>query len=127
MSKILVIDDEESLRMLLREALERQGYEVEVAADGCEGTRLFRQRRADLVIVDLFMPKKDGIETIIEIQQACSGVRTIAISGGGLTGAMEFLTHAQALGASRTFAKPFDLEQLLEAVRELVGPGAVSA
>lgn len=120
--KILIIDDEEEVRALLRKALEKQGYEVEEAADGSQGTRLLSQRPFDLVIVDLFMPKKDGMQTIIDVRQGQPDVKVVAISGGGLTGNLELLTHAQTLGAECSFAKPFNLNELLDTVCDLIGP-----
>ncbi len=125
--RILVIDDEEQVRSVLRSALEKKGYEVDEAADGWEGTRVFLQRREDLVIVDLFMPRKDGVETIIEIRQIQPDVIAIAISGGGLTAALEFLTHAQTFGAACTFEKPIDMDEFLKTVRKLIGPATSNA
>lgn len=124
MRRVLVIDDDDEVRDLLRRVLERERFEVHEAADGREGLRHFREHGADLVIVDLFMPHKEGIETILEIREMSPTVKTIAISGGGLGGEMEFLDHARRFGALRTFAKPFDIEALLEAIHELVGPPA---
>lgn len=120
--RILVIDDDEPIRDLLRRALEGAGYLVDEAADGREGTQVFRERPADLIIVDIFMPRQEGIETITTIQQVSPHVKTIAMSGGGLTGEMEFLEHAKTFGAVRTFTKPPNLETLIDCVRELVGP-----
>ena len=124
--RILIIDDEEEVREILRRALEKDGFAVDEAADGREGLRRFRQGGADLVIVDLFMPYKEGMETILEIRETAPDVRTIAISGGGLSGEMEFLEHAETFGASRTFTKPLDLAVLVKAVHELLGAEAAS-
>lgn len=127
MARILVVDDEVLVRTLLRMTLERAGHEVDVAADGTEGMRCLRENPADLVIIDLFMPKKDGIQSIIELRLNHADVKVIAISGGGRTlpfmhrKADEFLYMAKVLGADESFAKPVDREELLAAVERLVG------
>jgi CheY-like chemotaxis protein len=125
--KVLVIDDEEAVRAVLGRALKEQGYQVEVAVDGLEGMQIFQRQPADLVIVDLYMPKKDGVETVIEIHQIQPDVKVVAISGGGLTGNLELLNHTQTFGAVCTFAKPFKLNELLLTVKELIGPGSLSS
>jgi DNA-binding response OmpR family regulator len=122
MPKILVMDDDEHVRVLLKDVLQEHGYEVHEAADGWEGTKLFCDRPIDLVIVDLFMPKKDGVETIIEIRRTRPDVKTIVISEGGLLGELEFLTHARTFGADRSFAKTFRLGEFVDSVRDLVDP-----
>jgi CheY-like chemotaxis protein len=120
MARILVMDDDPQVRIILQRLLEKNGYEVVDAPDGKEGTRLFRQQPADLVITDIFMPEKDGIEVIQELTEDFPDVRIIAISGGGKTGKLDFLPHAEALGAHLTFRKPLDLKELLDAVRTLI-------
>ena len=121
MSRILVIDDEEQVRSMFRMALERAEYEVEVACDGKEGIRLFREYPADLVITDLIMPEQEGVETIVELQRDFPDVKIIAISGGGRMAPDTYLDIAKKLGALRTFTKPVNRDELLGAVRELLG------
>jgi DNA-binding response OmpR family regulator len=121
MPLILVIDDDDQIRDMLREMLERAGYEVVLAADGDEGLRLFRERRADLVITDVVMPNKEGIEMIMELRVEFPKVKIIAISGGGRLGPETYLDLAEGFGAMRVFSKPFRLNELLAAVRELLG------
>ena len=119
MTKILVIDDEESVRTLLRLMLEREGYDVITAADGVQGLRAFTAEGADLVITDLVMPDKEGFETIKDIKNIYPETPVIVISGGGLIDAETYLKLAGKLGAARTFSKPLDRKKLVEAVKQL--------
>ena len=121
MARILIIDDETSLRGTLRRALEGEGHEVVDAPDGQEGIRLYQEHPADVVVTDILMPGKDGLEVIRELRQMDRQVKIIGISGGGKKGKLEFLSYAEAFGADRVFPKPFDLEEFLDAVDELVG------
>jgi len=127
MPRILLIDDDQMVRQLLRAILEEAGYEVEEAADGRQGLDFFRQLPFDLVIVDIFMPNVDGLETIIEMKESHPDMKSIAISGGGLTAEMEFLSYAQTFGADRIFSKPLDMRAFMKAAEELVGPGGNSS
>lgn len=117
---ILVIDDDSHIRLVLRLMLERCGYEVTEASDGMEGISCYRQNPADLVITDIIMPEKRGIDMIYELRQEFPQVKIIAISGGGDIGPEVSLEVAENLGALRTFAKPLEQEDLLKAVRELL-------
>lgn len=121
MKRILVIDDEPQLRAMLKRFLEMEGYEVAVAADGREALRLYAGQPADVVITDLIMPEKEGIETIKELKENYPAVKIIAMSGGGRMGPETYLSLAGKLGAQRTFTKPFELRALGDAVRELLG------
>ncbi|MDY6987588.1 MAG: response regulator [Thermodesulfobacteriota bacterium] len=120
-ARILVVDDDVQIREMLRQLLERAGYEVAEAPDGRQGIRLYRQEPADLVITDIIMPEKEGLETIRELRRDFPDVKILAISGGGRVLADEYLRLAKQFGAERTLAKPFDQKELLEAVHELVG------
>jgi YesN/AraC family two-component response regulator len=91
------------------------------AANGKIGMHLQRENLVDLVITDLSMPEKDGIETIRELRRDFPDVKIIAISGGGRAGADGYLSVAKTIGANRTLSKPFDLKKLLDAVAELIG------
>jgi PAS domain S-box-containing protein len=119
-ARILIIDDDVEIRAMLRNILERTGYEVVDAPDGKVAMRLHRNEPADLIITDLIMPEKEGIETIIELKRDFPEVKIIAISGGGRSGAKDYLSIAQQMGAMRIFSKPIDRDDLLEAVRELL-------
>ena len=123
MARILIIDDDIQFRSMLRQVLEREGYKVVDASDGKRGMRLFRQEQPDLVITDLIMPEKEGIETIIDLRRDFPEVKIIAVSGGGRIGPENYLHMAKDLGAQYTFAKPFDRKEILRAVRELTENG----
>jgi DNA-binding response OmpR family regulator len=120
MATILVIDDDAPVRAALRRILERAGYTVMVAADGRAGMRLHRERPADLIITDIFMPGQDGIETIRQLRHEGPAVPILAISGGDQTGAVDLGEGAALLGASQTLRKPFELAELLAAVGDLL-------
>ncbi len=120
MAHILVIDDEDQVRATLGQMLAREGYEVVVAPNGKVGMQLFREQGAHLIITDIVMPEKGGLETIMELRRDFPDVKIIAISGGGRVDPESYLTLAKGFGALRTLAKPFEREELLEAVRELL-------
>jgi len=117
----LVIDDELQMRELLKKFLTRAGYQVELAGNGEEGICSFQQISADLVITDLIMPEKEGLECIVDLKKLAPGIKIIAISGGGLGQPQDYLELAQKMGAAKTFIKPFELKSLLESIRELLG------
>jgi DNA-binding response OmpR family regulator len=116
MQKILVIDDDRLVRDTLVRVLERKGYQVLAAPDGWHGVEMFRRERPDLVITDIIMPEKEGLETIREIRGECSNAKIIAISGGARLGNMDYLEMAGKLGASEIISKPFDPTELVELV-----------
>ena len=120
MARILVIDDEPEMRTLLRQILEKVGYEVVDASNGRQGLSRYSEKPADLVITDLVMPEKEGIETIMDLNRRFAGVKIIAISGGGQVGPRDYLRLARELGALKTFAKPFSIGDLLKAIQELL-------
>ena len=117
---ILVIDDDETIRALLRTILEREGYRVVDAPDGGSGIRRYQESPTDLVITDLIMPGKEGIETIRDLRREFPHVKIIAVSGGGRIGPNSYLKMAKGVGALRTLSKPFDRTVLLKAVEEVI-------
>ena len=121
MAGILIIDDDSQILKMLRQILEREGYDVIEASNGKQGLKLYRQNPADLVITDIIMPEKDGIETIIKLKRDDPDVKLIAISGGGRIDPVLYLDMAKKLGTLRTFAKPIERKQLITAVREFLG------
>lgn len=120
MRRILVIDDDVQFRQMLRQMLERAGYEVVDAADGREGVKLFRTLPTDLVITDIIMPEQEGIETIRELKRDFPDVKIVAISGGGRIDSKDYLCLAEQFGVTATFGKPLDREEFLAAIEELL-------
>ena len=116
MARILVIDDEYTVRRILRRLLERAGHEVAEASDGSEGIDICRQAPPNLVITDIIMPGKEGLETIRELRRDFPRIKIIAISGSGY----RYLGCAEEFGALRTFSKPLDGEKMQKAVKELL-------
>lgn len=120
MARILVIDDNELVRDLLRDVLEDAGHAVAVAGEGGEGIRLLAGFPADLVITDLLMPGQEGIETIQELHTQQPALKIVAISGGGSRYGVPFLEMAEKLGADATLSKPIDTGELVAVVARLV-------
>ena len=116
---ILLIDDEMAFRNVLRQVLSKAGYDVVEAENGAEGIQRFHEKPADMIITDIIMPEKEGIETIIELKKAYPEVKMIAMSGGGWYGTDIDFDMAKKLGA-RTLDKPFALQELLDVVTELL-------
>lgn len=121
MARILVIDDELPLRLMLRTTLEQAGHTVLDAPDGCKGMALWRREPTDVVVTDIFMPEKDGMEVIRELKHAVAKPMIIAISGGGGKGLLDWDSAALSLGADRVLAKPFDQKTFLFTVQEMLG------
>jgi len=118
MARILIIEDDDGLRPLLRLMLQREGYETAEAREGDEGLRLCAAAPFDLVLCDILMPGREGLETITELRKEHPATRVIAMSGGlGLSG-MDPLRIASLLGACRTIAKPFRMDRLLRVVAD---------
>jgi CheY-like chemotaxis protein len=130
MARILIVDDEEDVRIALKQVLERAGYEVSVAATGNEGLDVMKREGADLVITDVIMPGVDGIATAKEIREKYRDTRIIVISGGGRTApepyepdaisTRSYLASASKAGADQTLTKPFDRDELLRVVQDLL-------
>jgi DNA-binding response OmpR family regulator len=117
--RILVVDDNEDLRTTIQALLQADGFEVSVAADGEAALLLHRAHPADVVVTDLFMPDKDGIETIIELKKLYPNVKIIAMSGWTSTQGSDYLQVAREIGAAVTLQKPFDPLELSRVVRQL--------
>jgi len=116
---ILFVDDEEPVRRLFKEALEKFGYQVRLATNGNEAIALFREEPADLIITDIFMPEKDGHTLILEVKQDFPYVHIFAITGKKFFDPQMELDIAKTLGAIKVFTKPCKLSQLLAAIKEL--------
>lgn len=118
MPTILVVDDEDQIRQLMRETLEQAGYHVTEARDGKETLQQYRLAPADLVIMDILMPDQDGLEATATLRREFPNVRVIAITGGSdMIGILSFLDVAKMLGAHRTFQKPFEMKTLLDTIQ----------
>ena len=124
MARILLIEDNDLIRTVLRENLEFADHTVIEARNGQEGLDLFRQAGADLVITDILMPGKEGIDVLMELRNAHPPVHVIAMSGGGLGSGRDYLAAARLLGAAKVLLKPFPIEVLMAAIDELL-PGHV--
>ena len=122
MPSILIIDDDDSLRASLCRTLRKEGYTIFEASDGRQGMKQLEHSPVDVILLDMFMPDKDGLETIMELRRTHPGSRIIAMSGGGFKGKVDVLHVAKKLGVRRTLAKPFTREQLLDALREELLP-----
>lgn len=118
MARILVVDDEELARFTIRDILETAGHEVAEAENGNEAISSQTAKPFDLIITDLIMPEKEGVETIVELRRDYPDLKIIAISGGGRTKNMDFLKLAGEFGADKILAKPFSEGELMERVNE---------
>lgn len=116
---VLIIDDDDDVRDSIRLILETQGYTVAVACDGEEGVLLCKSGTFDVAIVDLLMPRKEGIQTIIELKTAFPDLNILAISGGSQFMAIDYLGLAKKLGATKILKKPFKAFELIDSMNEL--------
>jgi len=119
-NKILLIDDDNHFREMFAELLKRNHYIVIEAPDGRYATELYAEHKPNLVITDIIMPEKEGIETILDLKRKYKDLKIIAISGGGRTNAMDNLRSARLLGADKTFEKPFENRDILDAIEEII-------
>jgi CheY-like chemotaxis protein len=121
MPRILVIDDEPLVRSTVVMILTRAGFSVEEASDGKAGIAMCHKNPPDVVITDIFMPNRDGIEVVMELKRSCPRTKIIAMTGGGQTRMMEIASPAKLLGADHILHKPFERESLLAAVNPALG------
>jgi DNA-binding NtrC family response regulator len=121
MIKILVIEDDNAFRQVLVTMLARAGYEVIQAENGNEALRQCQSIQPDLVLTDIIMPDKEGLETIQELLNLAPNMKIIAMSGGGRFGPNSYLPLAEKLGAKRTLQKPFMRDELLSTIIEVLG------
>lgn len=120
MAHIIVADDNSTVRAVLCATLRKHGHTVVEACDGNDCLAQFSHGCPDLVITDIFMPEKDGIETIVEIRRKRPKVKILAISGGGVVHDLAYLNHAKTLGADETLPKHFGVHRLMEVVTGLL-------
>jgi DNA-binding response OmpR family regulator len=119
MANILLVDDDDQVRAMLKWLLIDAGYEVSEARDGAEALRLYKERRPDLLITDLVMPEKEGLALIMDLRRQDPDLQIIAMSGAELIKG-SYLSPAKKLGAQYILAKPFGNDEFLEAVRLLL-------
>jgi two-component system response regulator (stage 0 sporulation protein F) len=121
MATILVIEDDDSVRGLLAYWLKRAGHKVREASDGAAGMKAIEAQPADVVVCDLFMPNKEGLETIPELRRRFPTAKVVAISGGSYD--YDFLPTAKLLGAHLTLRKPFNGDLLLDLIASVLPGG----
>jgi YesN/AraC family two-component response regulator len=120
MATIYVFDDEASILLMIKKMLEKAGHEVSTALNGREGMDLFNNKKPDLLITDILMPEKEGLETIMELRKKYPDLKIIAISGGGRFGPEGYLPGAKLLGADLVFQKPLVQKEFIEAISSLL-------
>jgi CheY-like chemotaxis protein len=120
MRTILVIDDDEQIHGYLQVLLEKAGYEVRHASNGMEGLQSYRAQPTDLVICDIFMDQKEGLETVRELRQEYPQAKVISMSGGSRKASLDFLLLAKKFGAVATLDKPLDRVLLLQTVQQVL-------
>jgi len=124
MARVLVADDDEQVRSVLARMLEREGHQVLLAADGFEASDLYRQELPDALILDLYMPEKEGLETLLELRTQFPDIRIVVISGGGGVFALDPLRSAKRMGAVATLTKPISRADLASALALALGTEA---
>ena len=124
MPHILLVDDDDGVRKFMHRTLAQAGYEVEEAANGELAVQAYRRRASDLVITDIVMPDKEGLQTVRELRRFTPPAKIIAISGGGFGRAADYLEMAIMFGAARVLSKPFTSQELLEVVAGVLAEAA---
>ncbi len=120
MAKILIIDDDPSILTMLKRMLEKAGYEVDIASNGSEGLEKIESCPPDLLVTDIVMPEKEGLELILYLRRKNPGLKIVAISGGGRFNYEGYLTSAKLLGADQTFQKPLVHKEFIQAISDLI-------
>jgi len=123
MARILVIDDQEPIRRIVRRTLEQDGHEVFDASDGEIGMDILETQAFDVVITDIFMPGQDGIVTLRQIRKRFPAVKVIVISGGDSSGLLDLRKDAELLGAVSSLQKPFNARDVMDKVRAALEAG----
>ncbi len=117
--KVLLTDDDDMVREMLADALTTAGLQVVEACNGVECLAELSKQPVDVIVIDIIMPEKEGIETIMEIRKTHPQQKIIAISGGGRIRNDDFLLLAQKIGADATFRKPFDPAMIVSQIRKM--------
>ena len=121
MKKVLIIEDDQHILMMVKRMLEHFGFEIRLASNGQYGLELYKKINADLVITDIIMPEKEGLELIREMRRINPDLKIIAMSGGGKLSADNYLETAKIFGATKILQKPFTKKQLVSAVQSIFG------
>ena len=114
--KILIADDDECIRTTLKDAIENMGHEVYCASNGLDALALYKAHKPDIAVIDIIMPKKEGIETILELSHKLHFKNIIAMTGGGMISAGNYLEIVKKAGIFHTLKKPFSITELLEKI-----------
>lgn len=117
--QVIVADDDASIRLLATRALSAEGFTVRNAADGLEAIKAMEAMPASILVTDIIMPNREGVETIIEVRRRWPATRIVAVSGGGRLAPEQFLDLAGEFGADATLPKPFSMSQLVKTVKSL--------
>lgn len=117
MATILIIDDDRQVCDLLKQVLEEEGYTVITATNGREGIERYRAQPADVIVLDILMPEKEGLETILDLRREFPQVKIIAMSGGSERARLNLLDMAKRLGAQYTLHKPFQIQAFTDLIR----------
>lgn len=120
MASILVVDDEQNIRDVFKRAFENAGHEAIVAENGVVGQQMYIEHNPDVVILDIIMPEQEGIETMLQLKAYDANVKVVAVSGGGMGNAIDYLDNALKLGAKAVFEKPVNLQELINKVNLLL-------
>ena len=120
MAKILVMDDEKIIRIIIQRFLEKAGHEVTLAEDGKIGMDYLCSNYYDLVITDIIMPNQEGLETIRQLRKDFPDLKIIAMSGGGKVGPIDYLSLAERFGAHATYLKSSDWDSLVELTEKIL-------
>ncbi len=120
-ARVLVVDDDAGMRNFLRMLLELEGYDVALACNGVEALEMQRQQPATTILIDVFMPEAEGMETIVQLRAEFPQARIIVMSGGGAHLGTDYLKLARELGAAKTLKKPFAPQDLIDAISDAAG------
>lgn len=126
MAVIIIVDDDPTVRLVARELLLSEGHAILEAEDGVEAMKLVSSVRVDLVVLDMLMPNKDGLETILDLRRSHPNIRILAISSGGPMKAGQLLHMALTFGADDAMSKPLRLEAFTQTVARLLSPCGAS-
>ncbi|MCK9331353.1 MAG: response regulator [Candidatus Cloacimonetes bacterium] len=119
LKKILIVDDEKQINNILSRYL-RKNYQVSISENGLQALSLLKKETFNLIIMDVIMPEKEGIETLIEIKNTYPNIKIIMMSGGGKIGPQSYLKIAKAVGADEVIEKPFELSDLHNIIKKLL-------